>query len=722
MMQFPLPLTRDLVLLGGGHTHALVLRKWGMNPLAGVRLTVINPGPTAPYSGMLPGFVAGHYSREELDIDLVKLCRFAGARLILGSAVDVDAKARVVHVPDRPPVAYDVLSIDVGITSAMPDLAGFKEHGIPAKPLGQFASKWDAFRRAATAPELAVIGGGVAGAELAMAMSFAMGGKTAVRLIDRGLALKDLDGTAQRKMLNALAQNGVELVENADVASVDQSGVLLGSGEKISAQFVTGAAGARPHGWQGEIGVDAHDGFIAVNRNLQSSDPAIFAVGDCAHMTENPRPKAGVFAVRQAPVLLHNLRAVLSGGVMREFRPQRDYLKLISQGKKSALAEKFGSAFQGPLLWKWKDHIDRKFMDQFDDLTQMKSAPLPRVTALGLREALGDKPMCGGCGAKVGRGALRGVLADLALHDRADVRSVAGDDAAILTTGNQTQIMTTDHLRSFFADPVVMTRIAAIHALGDAWAMGAAPQAATASLILPRMSPEMQSRTLVEIMQTAQEVMSNAGAAIVGGHSSLGDELTIGFTVTGLCDRSPITIAGARDGDVLILTKPIGSGVIMAAEMAGDAKGDIVAQALEAMMVGQAEAARILRDAHAMTDVTGFGLAGHLSGICEASGVAAVVELEAVPFMDGAVDLARTGTKSSLFKDNRSGSGPVFGADGPKGDLLFDPQTAGGLLAAVDPQAAEVVLVALKEAGYPAARIGRIEAGEPVVQVISGPE
>ena len=185
MMNNTFPMTRDLVLLGGGHTHALVLRKWGMNPLAGVRLTVINPGPTAPYSGMLPGFVAGHYSRDELDIDLVQLARFAGARVILGAASAVDLTARTVNVIGRP------ASIDVGITSTMPDLKGFTEHGVPAKPLGTFASRWDAVRNDGTAKDIAVIGGGVAGAELAMAMSFAMGGKAEVKLIDRGVVLKD---------------------------------------------------------------------------------------------------------------------------------------------------------------------------------------------------------------------------------------------------------------------------------------------------------------------------------------------------------------------------------------------------------------------------------------------------------------------------------------------------------------------------------------------------
>ena len=718
MNEHPLPLTRDLVLIGGGHTHALVLRKWGMNPLAGVRMTVINPGPTAPYSGMLPGFVAGHYSREELDIDLVKLARFAGARIVIGAATAVDRAARLVHVAGRPPIAFDALSIDVGITSTMPDLKGFPEFGVPAKPLGTFASRWDVVRNAGDITQIAVIGGGVAGAELAMAMQFAMKGKAEVTLIDRGPVLKDLDGSARTKMLGALAQNKVTLCENAEVVSVDDACVHLAGGHSVTAQFVTGAAGARAHGWQSEIGLDMEGGFIAVNPQLQSSDPAIFAVGDCAHMTANPRPKAGVFAVRQAPVLFDNLRAMLSGGKLRDYRPQRDYLKLISQGRKSALAEKLGTAFQGPLLWRWKDHIDRKFMNQFDALPQMENARLPQDMASGLREALGDKPMCGGCGAKVGRGALRAVLAELPVSGRADVRSVAGDDAAILRTGGVTQIMTTDHLRSFFADPVVMTRIAAIHALGDAWAMGAAPQAVTANLILPRMSAQMQSRTLSEIMQVAQDVMSEAGAAIVGGHSSLGDELTIGFTVTGLCDRAPITIAGAKAGDVLILTKPIGSGVIMAAEMAGEVAGEVVAKALETMMIGQGAASGILTGAHAMTDVTGFGLAGHLSGICEASGVAAVLDINAIPFMAGAIELATRGIKSSLFEDNRGGAGPVFGADGPQGDLLFDPQTAGGLLAAVDAAQAEAVLTALIAAGYPAVRVGTIEAGAPVVRVI----
>ena len=155
----PLPLTRDLVLIGGGHTHALVLRMWGMKPLAGARLTLVNPGPSAPYSGMLPGYVAGHYEREDLDIDLVRLARFAGARIVLAPAEGIDRTRREVLVPGRPPIAYDVCSIDIGITSDMPDLPGFAEHAVPAKPLGGFAQAWSAYRDGTGTAEVTVIGG-----------------------------------------------------------------------------------------------------------------------------------------------------------------------------------------------------------------------------------------------------------------------------------------------------------------------------------------------------------------------------------------------------------------------------------------------------------------------------------------------------------------------------------------------------------------------------------
>ena len=185
-----IPIVKDVVLVGGGHTHALLLRSWGMAPVPGARLTVINPAPSAPYTGMLPGFVAGHYGRDELEIDLVRLARFAGARIIFGMVDALDKDAKTHSVEGRPPIPYDIASIDIGITSNMPEIPGFAEHAIAAKPLGPFAARWDAFR--AGGGPVVVIGGGVAGVELAMAMTHALGQKGSVTIIEAKTALQGL--------------------------------------------------------------------------------------------------------------------------------------------------------------------------------------------------------------------------------------------------------------------------------------------------------------------------------------------------------------------------------------------------------------------------------------------------------------------------------------------------------------------------------------------------
>ncbi len=719
MHSAPLPATKDVVLIGGGHAHALVLLKWGMRPLAGARLTLINPGPTAPYSGMLPGFVAGHYQREDLDIDLVRLARFSGARLILGAADGLDPHARLVHVPGRAPIAYDLASIDVGITSEMPDLPGFADHGVPAKPLGVFAQSWDQFRNGSGPANIAVIGGGVAGAELVLAMAHALsqqGRLGQATLIDSGPVLGHASPEVAKRLRRAFSEHRVTLVENTGVARIEPGLVHLTDGRMVLSDFTTGAAGARPHDWIANCGLKLHQGFVAVDETLQSSDADIFAVGDCAHLAFSPRPKAGVYAVRQAPILHHNLRARLTQDPLRRYKPQKDYLKLISMGRKEALGDRFGLQFSGGLVWGWKDRIDQSFMEQFRHLPKMEQPKLPPEHTHDLPEALGEKPMCGGCGAKAGRGALRRALSALGPMQRPDVSPLPGDDAALVQTGGVQQVISTDHLRAFVQDPVMMTRIAAIHALGDIWAMAAAPQVATANLILPRLSPALQQRSLSEIMATAGEVFQAAGADIVGGHTSIGDELSIGFTVTGLCASQPITLAGAKPSDVLILTKPIGSGVIMAAEMSGDAKGEWVAAALTQMCQPQGASARILSEAHAMTDVTGFGLAGHLLGLCEASGLAATLDLSAVPMMQGAIELSARGIRSSLFEENRSLAPNL--ARGPEADLLFDPQTAGGLLAAVSADAADGLLEQLRSEGYPAAKIGGLSDGLPGLTLV----
>lgn len=358
---------KSVVLVGGGHAHALVLNALKTAPLDGAAVTVINPGTTAPYSGMLPGFVAGHYTRAELDIDLAALSKKVGATLIDGRAVGLDPNERRVHLEDGQTITYDVASIDVGITSRMNALPGFATHGIPAKPLDTFSRRWDEFRNGEGPKHVAIIGGGIAGAELAMAMAFALRGQqdVSVKLLDRARVLSANTEKAQKRVRKELAANGVDILEGVDIAEVTANGVTLTDETKLAANFVVGAAGATPHEWIPNTGLNLTDGFIDVDSALETSSKRVFAVGDCAHMTFDPRPKAGVYAVRQAPVLLNNIRHTLAGDPLTPYIPQTDYLKLVSLGGKRAFGEKNGLSAAGHLVWRVKDRIDRSFMDQF---------------------------------------------------------------------------------------------------------------------------------------------------------------------------------------------------------------------------------------------------------------------------------------------------------------------------------------------------------------------
>ncbi len=721
------PLVKDLVLIGGGHAHALVARMWAMDPLPGVRLTIVNPDPAAPYTGMLPGLIAGHYHKDDIMIDLVRLARFGKARLILDRVIGIDRDAKHLILQNRASISYDVASIDIGISSDLPNVTGYADFGVAAKPLGNYAAKWHEFvARDLPKPNLVLIGAGIGGVELALASAHRLAGKAAkITLIQRGVeALPNVGRTARAMLLDALRAANITLITDAEPARITADHVILQDGRQLASDFTLAVAGARAQSWLDQTGLKLHEGFVNVSPTLQSSDPAIFAAGDCAHLGFAPRAKAGVYAVRAAPILLHNLRAVLQKQPMRQFAPQRDYLKLISLGARAALADKWGLPLRGAWLWRLKDKIDRDFMAKFVEYPAMTGLTVPKHPVQGLTAAMGDQPLCGGCGAKLGSNDLTHALQSLPKPKRADVLSGRGDDAAILRAENGVQVITTDHLRAFSCDPALMARIAAVHALGDIWAMGAVPQAALAQVTLPAASGKIGREILAEIMAAAAQVFNAAGADIVGGHSTTGSELTIGFTVTGLADRA-ISKGQAQAGDALILTKPLGSGAIMAAEMAmarvdGMILGHVVAGAMAHMCQGQGAAAALLAPvAHAMTDVTGFGLAGHLLEMLQASKLSAVLHGTDIPIMSGAMAVLGAGYHSSLSPANLAATeGQIIGASPEVLGILNDPQTAGGLLVAVPAQDAPDLVARLRAGGDGAQIIGRLRAGPPLINVV----
>jgi selenide, water dikinase len=497
--------------------------------------------------------------------------------------------------------------------------------------------------------------------------------------------------------------------------------VLVEGNGPVALDEVFWTTRAAPAEWLASTGLALDgEGFIRVAETLQSvSHPQVFAAGDIASIDGHARPKSGVYAVRSGPPLADNLRRMLEGRRLVRHKPQREALYLISTGERYALGARNGLTVEGAWVWTLKDFIDRRFMAKFNELPEMApadAAPAPAIAdEAAIKEISAMAMRCGGCGAKVGATVLTRALGALEPAERDDVivGLDAPDDAAIVDTGGKRlSVHTVDYFRAIVDDPYTFGKIAANHALGDIYAMGAEPQTALAIATVPYGLEAKIEADLTQMMAGANEVLREANCALVGGHTSEGAELSLGFAVNGLVDRdTALRKGGLRPGDALVLTKPIGTGSLLAAHMRGKAKARWVMAAIAHMTKSNGAAARVLRahGANAATDITGFGLLGHLVEMVRAGGVDATLVLPAVPLLDGLRETVAAGIFSSLQPQNvrlrRAIRNLDEAAAHPLYPVLFDPQTAGGLLASVPPERAQACVAALQAQGYATACI-----------------
>ena len=735
------PVVKDLVLIGGGHAHVYVLKSLAMNPCEGARVTLIAKDLHTPYSGMLPGLVAGHYSREETHVDLEPICRSGNFRIIHDEAVGIDhANKRVLMRSGRPGVRFDVCSVDVGITPRASDVAGANEHATPVKPIFGFNARWEAMLarvlEGGKKCDVCVVGGGAGGAELALSMRYRMREElkkrgldenlAAFTLVTRGKLMPSHAKGVRKTFLKVFDEAGVRVIEDDGVVRAESKTLVLQSGREINADeciWCTQAGAAKWLKDSTDLALD-DDGFIAVNATLEStSHQHVFAAGDVANVLKHPRPKAGVFAVRQGPPLDKNIRRALLGKSLVDFTPQKLFLGLITIGGKSAVLSYGNYAFGGigPVgerLWRWKDKIDRKWMKMYQEMPDMKeeaidASPLALAAGEETIAALRAVPMrCGGCGAKVGATVLSRVmkrLEPIPTNKNVEVGIDQPDDAAVVSVPpGMVGVQTVDYFRAFVDDPYIFGQIAAVHALGDCWAMGADPHAALAIATVPYGLETQVEETLYQMMAGACSILRDAGCGLAGGHSSEGAELSLGFSVHGAAPREKLMKKGGmKAGHKIILTKPVGTGTLFAADMRSKAQGRWISNALNSMRQPSAVAAKTLFDhgATSCTDVTGFGLLGHLVEMCKGSNAAAVLDMDAVPILPGALECVESGITSSLQPANvrlsRAVANPSTVSGAPKYPLLFDPQTAGGMLASVPSENASAAVDALRSAGYP---------------------
>ena len=694
--------------MGGGHAHVEVIRQWAMNPAPRTRLTLIARDIQTPYTGMLPGLIAGLYGFDEAHIDLRRLCRHAGIRLIHATADGINADARTISIKDRPPLRFDWLSVDIGSTPDLRSIRGAGEHAIGVKPVDQFLvwlSNLEQQAKNTSQPpvRIAIIGGGAGGTELALSLAHRFGQHASIALISASNEVVPEHSSGVRQTLRqALTKAGVDLHRGLPVTEVRADCVILENGESIPADRVICTTRASAPDWLATTGLalDSH-GFIAVDDCLQSlSHPHVLAAGDIASMAGQDLPKAGVYAVRQGPVLATSLQRLARGRSAIPYRPQSRILALISTGRRHAVASYGPLSVSGDWVWRWKDGIDRKWMEKYQDLPVMAEPADPET---------GDSLMrCGGCGAKVSSLVLKSALSRVRQIYPRSIGDL-GDDAAIITPpAGLSVVQSVDQFRQMIDDPFLFGQITAEHCLSDLHAMGADPYGALVTVTLPDGEPEVMADDLTQILSGVTAALAACGALLLGGHTAEGAELTLGLAVTGFIDPASLSVkGGARGGDRLILTKPLGTGAIMAADMRGRARTDHVEAAIHSMRQSNGPAARIMHDhgVTAATDVTGFGLAGHLIEMMTAARAVALLDPASLPVLPGYAEAEAAGILSTMYPKNLP-----FAAhfDGQPDDIFFDPQTSGGLLAAIPGDQAEDCVKALQEAGIPACIIGSV--------------
>ena len=367
---------KHLVLAGGGHAHVEVLRRFGARSDLGHRLTVISPDRYSPYSGMLPGLIAGHYDWQQCHIDLGRLCGRAGAELVQAQVAAVDAEARTIALDNGRIISWDLLSLNTGSTPDLASVPGAREHVVPIHPVSGFLRAWDALLRStqdgSSGPvRITVVGGGAAGIEVVFAIHHRLQlkglGQTTISLVTNEL-LPTHPQRVRQIVVHTLKAARIDLFEGRQTVEVKPGTLRFASGPAIETTFTVWTTGAAAPPWlaHSRLATDAR-GFLTVDRSLQSvSHPWVLAAGDIASLALHPVPKAGVYAVRQGPVLAENLLRLLRGEMPIEYKPQRRFLSLLSLGERRAVASWGSWAVAGAWVWKLKDRIDRAFMRRYE--------------------------------------------------------------------------------------------------------------------------------------------------------------------------------------------------------------------------------------------------------------------------------------------------------------------------------------------------------------------
>ena len=676
-------ITKQLILIGGGHANVQVLKKLCENSIKGLHTILISEHFEATYSGMTPGFINEDFSKEEISIDLQRLCFNAGATFIRDKVTRLDTNNKELQLQNFPPINYDLLSINTGSISNTKKINIKNSSNCffvkPISSLVKNLSQIDQILKK-NKNKIVIIGGGVASFELAFSLKRRYESPLEITILEKKILNEKNLNKKTKNNLKKIAGNLSIIEYEGEVISISEKYLTLNNGDKIDYDLSLVSTGASIETWLLESNlIKDEKGFIKVNNNLLSiNEKNIFVTGDACSIENKPKPKSGVMAVRQGEILKENIFLKLIGKNLIKFKPQKNWLYLIGTYKNYALLNYFFLSFHSRWCWKLKVWIDKDFINKFKFTNNQQMTK----RNFELENFENTKMYCQGCGSKVSKNTLISYI-------KKTSDNIYLKDSSIVNNKSLQILQSIDHIKLFSSlNPFEFGRISYLHSQNDILAAGGEVKSLSVSLSVPFSENSVEKFYLEYFMEGIKFEADKNNCVISSGHSYQSQEPGITLTLNGEI-ASNVSKDSAKKGDLIYLSKPLGTGYLIAAyfnnsEILSGCDFEKILNNLKKENLFAVNSA-IDSGSQTMTDISGFGLSSHLTDICLSSNLSSELTLSHEILINSNTDLLKM-FQSTGFKNNYESSREYIkiSLNHPLKNILFDPQTNGPMLIAIN--------------------------------------
>ena len=676
-------LIKQLVLIGGGHANVQVLKELSMTTIKGLNTILVSEHFEATYSGMTPGYIHNDFSKEDVSIDLQRLCLNAGAIFIRDKVIKVDTNNKKLELEKCPSINYDLLSINTGSVSSTKGIKIENESRcISVKPISHLVKNIKLLDQILKIKKtkVAVVGGGVASFELAFSMIRRYKQNIDITILGKKiLAENNLNNKTRKKLLKIANDLDIKIL-NASVTHISKKFIKCKNGETVESELNLISTGACLQAWLSECELDKDEnGFFIVNNNLLSiNNDDIFVTGDACSVINTPRSKSGVMAVRQGEILKENIFLKLFNKPLKKFKPQKNWLYLIGTYPDYALLNYFYLSLHSRLCWKLKVFIDKRFINKFKFINKK----FMKKKSLQLEKEKKIEMYCQGCGSKVSKKNLIDFL-------KKEKFNTNLSDSSNIMLKSKSILQTIDHIKHFNSmNPFDFGRISYLHSQNDILAAGGKVESLSVSLGVPFSEGKVESFFLNYFMKGIFFESKKYHSTFESGHTYHSNEPGITITMNGeSLNESSKDLANC--GELIYLTKPLGTGYLLSAYMKNSnlISSEDYKKIIYFLKLSNYLSADVARknDCKVMTDVSGFGLGAHLSDISKSSKLTANISLKQNILINNNLDLLNN-HKSTGYKDNFESTNKfILNNNNNKfTNILFDPQTNGPLIIVID--------------------------------------